>query len=191
MEIKQAIKIYDNFIRKEYLQKLLTFCNTLNFEDATTVGDNYDHEKKIKARVAQNIGLSNQSNCMTNVFWCNYLAVKLKDKVLNSYIPEVSSFGLHLTKMQSMAILKYTEGGYYTFHHDDCFNFHRQLSVIFMLNDDFEGGSLIFADPITREETEIKALSNRLIIWPSNLLYPHAVKPVTKGTRYSIVSWLV
>ena len=30
---------------------------------------------------------------------------------------------------------------------------------------------------------------NRMIIWPSTFLYPHTVKPVTKGTRYSVVAW--
>ncbi len=29
-----------------------------------------------------------------------------------------------------------------------------------------------------------------MIIFPSNFLYPHQVMPVTKGERYSIVSWL-
>ena len=30
---------------------------------------------------------------------------------------------------------------------------------------------------------------NRLIIWPSNFLFPHSVLPVTKGLRYSVVAW--
>jgi len=32
-------------------------------------------------------------------------------------------------------------------------------------------------------------LKNRMLIWPSNFMYPHLVKPVTKGIRYSVVSW--
>ena len=38
-------------------------------------------------------------------------------------------------------------------------------------------------------ELIIEKKSNRMIVWPSNFLYPHAVKPVTEGIRYSIVSW--
>ena len=29
-----------------------------------------------------------------------------------------------------------------------------------------------------------------LLIFPSNFLYPHEVEPVTKGVRYSYVSWI-
>ena len=38
----------------------------------------------------------------------------------------------------------------------------------------------------------IDNLSNKkqLIIFPSIFLYPHLVKPVKKGTRYSFVSWV-
>ena len=28
-----------------------------------------------------------------------------------------------------------------------------------------------------------------VVIWPSNFMYPHAVEPVKKGIRYSVVSW--
>ena len=35
----------------------------------------------------------------------------------------------------------------------------------------------------------IKKIKNRLIVWPSNFLFPHSVQPVSSGERYSIVSW--
>ena len=35
-----------------------------------------------------------------------------------------------------------------------------------------------------------KTHPGRLVMWPSNFMYPHSVSPVTKGTRYAIVSWL-
>ena len=28
-----------------------------------------------------------------------------------------------------------------------------------------------------------------VLIFPSNFLFPHEVKPVKKGTRYSAISW--
>jgi len=58
------------------------------------------------------------------------------------------------------------------------------LSLLGCLNDDYEGGELIFWD-----ETEIELKSGSLLIFPSNFLYPHEVKPVKKGSRYSYVSW--
>ena len=58
------------------------------------------------------------------------------------------------------------------------------LSLLGCLNDDYEGGELIFWD-----DTEIELKGGSLLIFPSNFLYPHEVKPVKKGSRYSYVSW--
>jgi len=58
------------------------------------------------------------------------------------------------------------------------------LSIVAVLNDNYKGGEFIMFD-----DYEIKFKAGDLIIFPSIFLYPHLVKPVTKGTRYSFVSW--
>ena len=58
------------------------------------------------------------------------------------------------------------------------------LSIVAVLNDDYEGGEFIMFD-----DYEIKFKAGDLIIFPSVFLYPHLVKPVKKGIRYSFVSW--
>ena len=58
------------------------------------------------------------------------------------------------------------------------------LSVVGQLNDNFEGGEFVmFGDKVVPFET------GDVIIFPSNFMYPHRVEPVTKGDRYSYVSW--
>ena len=59
------------------------------------------------------------------------------------------------------------------------------LSIISILNDDYEGGELIMF-----EDKKIDTKKGDLLIFPSNFLYPHKVTPVTKGVRYSYVSWV-
>ena len=59
------------------------------------------------------------------------------------------------------------------------------LSIIGILNDDYEGGELIMF-----EDKKIDTKKGDLLIFPSNFLYPHKVTPVTKGVRYSYVSWV-
>ncbi len=59
------------------------------------------------------------------------------------------------------------------------------LSVLGALNDDYEGGELIFWQS---ERIELKA--GQIMLFPSNFMYPHRVDEVTKGTRYSFVSWV-
>lgn len=58
------------------------------------------------------------------------------------------------------------------------------LSILGALNDDYEGGELLFWDG---ERIELKAGS--VMVFPSNFMYPHEVREVTRGTRYSFVSW--
>ena len=59
------------------------------------------------------------------------------------------------------------------------------LSIIGILNDDYEGGELIMF-----EDKKIDTKKGDLLVFPSNFLYPHKVAPVTKGVRYSYVSWV-
>ena len=62
------------------------------------------------------------------------------------------------------------------------------LSIIGHLNDDYEGGETYFFDDKNGEKVETK--QGDLLIFPSNFLFPHYVTPVTKGVRYSYVSWV-
>jgi predicted 2-oxoglutarate/Fe(II)-dependent dioxygenase YbiX len=58
------------------------------------------------------------------------------------------------------------------------------LSVLGVLNDDYEGGEFYLID----EKTDLS--KGDIIIFPSNFMYPHKVEPVTKGVRYSYISWI-
>jgi predicted 2-oxoglutarate/Fe(II)-dependent dioxygenase YbiX len=52
-------------------------------------------------------------------------------------------------------------------------------------NDDYEGGELIVAG------NEIHYTAGSAIIFPSTFMFPHEIKPVTKGERWSVISWLM
>ncbi|MDT7042666.1 2OG-Fe(II) oxygenase [Candidatus Nitronereus thalassa] len=58
------------------------------------------------------------------------------------------------------------------------------LSIVGFLNDDFEGGEFLFS---RKDEIPVKA--GDILLFPSNFMYPHEVKEVTQGERYSFVSW--
>jgi predicted 2-oxoglutarate/Fe(II)-dependent dioxygenase YbiX len=61
----------------------------------------------------------------------------------------------------------------------------RDLSIVFYLNNEFEGGDFIFPELKIRVRPE----PGMMICFPSNHHYSHGVEPVIKGKRYSIVSW--
>jgi hypothetical protein len=59
------------------------------------------------------------------------------------------------------------------------------LTILGSLNNDYEGGELVL---MNNRICELKAGS--VVIFPSIFLFPHLVRPVTKGRRYSFVSWV-
>ena len=94
------------------------------------------------------------------------------------------------TKTNQIDILKYKIGGQYKYHVDTYTDFTRSLSVIMNLNNNYEGGDLVFGDQKNFEVKRLKLDKGSIVFFPSNFMYPHGIEPITKGTRYSIVSWL-
>jgi len=58
------------------------------------------------------------------------------------------------------------------------------LSIILNLNSDYRGGDLYFWDNYI-----LKLKKGDIVIFPSLFLFPHGVKEVTDGVRYSCVCW--
>lgn len=119
----------------------------------------------------------------------------LKDTVREVINP---FYEVQISESEVPQILSYGVGGHYCPHLDGESLWQtpngeliwkkstdRDLSMVFYLNDDFEGGDFIFPDLKIR----IRPEPGMLICFPSNRNYKHGVEPVTKGKRYSIVCW--
>lgn len=96
----------------------------------------------------------------------------------------------NVTHSNQSEFLMYDVKGKYETHVD---TFHgrsdevRKLTVLAFLNEDFEGGRFYIANGHERMYPEQK--KGTVLIFPSFM--PHGVEPVTKGIRYSIVTWMV
>lgn len=84
-------------------------------------------------------------------------------------------------------LLKYEVGQFYSQHTDSYKKHPRSVSCSFALNDNYEGGEFAFFD----REIKYSLKKGSAILFPSNFMYPHEIMPVTKGTRYSIVTWFI
>ena len=60
------------------------------------------------------------------------------------------------------------------------------LSLVGILNDDYEGGDFVLCG-----DKYIEKIQGSAIVFPSNFMFPHEVKPVTKGKRHSIMTWIL
>ena len=93
---------------------------------------------------------------------------------------------LETTWHDQYSILKYGVGQKFVNHVDDHKDFHRRVSLVYYINDDYLGGEIVFP----RFDLSYKPSANELLIFPSTYVYNHSVLPVLDGTRYAVVSWL-
>lgn len=61
-----------------------------------------------------------------------------------------------------------------------------KYGAVLYLNDDYEGGEIYYPNL----GIEIKPEAMSLVLHSSNMTHSHGVKPVTKGTRYSLTTFL-
>jgi hypothetical protein len=83
----------------------------------------------------------------------------------------------------------YTEHEYCNIHVDQNRKHPRDISFIIMLNDDYEGGEIEFycGKHLLKR---ISPKKNHVVMFPSNYLYAHRIKPVYNGVRCVFVYWL-
>jgi len=184
------IKTYDDILNKQTLKVFLRICEeNLNYVEAgiTRSEEEYNFVNKnirdVKSWNLVNIGEESK----TKVFWANFFSSKFNEYI-QKYNQDIGN-SISSFSIKDIQVLKYEKNGKYNFHVDHGAIFPRTFSCIYFLNNDYEGGELCFRFPGQEKELIIEKKSNRMIVWPSNFLYPHAVKPVTEGLRYSIVSW--
>ena len=191
MEITDYIKIYDNVLKKETLKNFLkVFESRKEFLEAAVVVDSRKDctivDKKVRdVKVWNLVNLKEKSR--TNVFWANFFCFLITN-YFKTYGKEIGMTHTN-EQVQSIQLLKYENNGHYEFHIDHGKQTPRTFSCIFFVNENYKGGELCFKFPGSKEESIVEKKSNRLIIWPSNFLYPHKVSNITEGTRWSLVSW--
>ena len=106
-------------------------------------------------------------------------------KISKKYQEEFEHFVINVDT--GYQLLRYKTGQFYTQHVDSFLEQQRSLSCSLILNDDYEGGEFCFWDGTMMH----KPPKGAALVFPSNFMYPHEIKKVTKGERYSIITWLV
>ena len=188
MFMKDKLKDYllkiNNFLNKDFCKKTTKQLNKINWEDHYFK----EYGKPLKKRSGDKElevsfdSVINKKEIMDRL----YLAIQTYQDRLK--FPWYSSWAGYT----EIRFNKYTKDKVMAKHCDHIHNIFDgkrkgipTLSCLGALNNDYEGGELILFD---NKQIELKA--GDLLIFPSNFMYPHEVKPVTKGTRYSYISWV-
>jgi len=174
---------WDNAFSKEECEKIISIGNSKNLSQSYVSREDDLTVQDISIKNAEIAWLYSSDN----MEW----AFQRLFHIINSLNTNFFRFdlfgmieGLQFTKYQS-------PDGVYVKHMDKFSNSMgvvRKLSITIQLSNplDYEGGELdLHLDSIP---TTMKKDQGRLVMFPSYIL--HEVKPVTKGTRYSLVAWV-
>jgi len=98
----------------------------------------------------------------------------------------MATYGIFSEWHDTYGILKYGKGQQFTNHIDDHPSYHRRVSTVYYLNENYTGGEINFP----RFGITFKPKANQMIVFPSTYVYNHSVSPVIEGERYAVVSWM-
>ncbi len=185
MDHLEAIVSLNNIVNPDFSKKIVSLIDK-KAKKNLKVGS--DQSGELIDRKVRNVkGYQLDFNTPKNKFYWDL--IKKEIERLYAYY-KIKFPKMRSSKINQIDILKYEVGGKYEIHIDHFTTTTRSLSVIINLNDNYKGGHLVFTDQKDMEVKRIKLQKNSIVFFPSNFLYPHAIEPILKGTRYSIVEWL-
>jgi hypothetical protein len=160
---EKNVYVVDNFLSNEEHQALSNFVNNPDQvswikEPWTTERTQEDSIPEDTLKLLKKIFETARSKCM------NYYDIEVSDAFLSQYLLTKWSSG---SKMQP--------------HVDTDAQKHQHIVCMYYINDDYEGGEIIFPD----YNLSIKPKSNSLIMFPGNENYIHGVLEVSRGFRYT------
>jgi hypothetical protein len=187
------VKVFDNVLEKKFCQKIITRINKNDVNWLThnwNVGYDKETGENLPNQSIHDQELSivtietKEARLLTDNLW----------EVIRRYYDEVLEGFTWYTGWEGYSHVRFnkydvnTKMSKHCDHIKTLFTGNRRgipvLTVLGALNDNYEGGNLI----IGNDEVILKTGS--VVIFPSNFMYPHEVQLVTKGTRYSFVSWV-
>lgn len=186
LNVKDYVKIYDDFLDKKTCKAIVKKLKKANWQLHTfyqaSTGEFKSYDKELSIAYGQEI---EESAELQKKIWSAIEQYIIKD---HAHMVEWYSGWNGYTQVRYNRYNTDTQMKLHCDHIHSMFDGTRKgiptLSILGALNDDYEGGELVFWE---QETIELKPGS--IMLFPSNFMYPHKVLPVTKGVRYSYVSW--
>lgn len=186
-DVRSYLKVYEDFLPVDYCKTVVDKLNKLVWDKHafynSKTGEHLSYENELSISYADELEETKQ---IQDKIWYAIERYILKDHVhMNRWFANWNGY----TKVRFNRYVTDTNMKLHCDHIRSMFDGARKgvpiLSIVGALNDDYEGGDLVFWDS---EKISLKA--GQIMVFPSNFMYPHEVKSVTKGVRYSYVSWV-
>lgn len=153
----------------------------ISWHRAETVGQGINQS----IRTNYNLGISYAAQESNNLLAQN-IHNQMYIMLLSTTIPYATKHGIEELYHENYNILRYRAGQEYKSHYDRTPGSNRIISAICYLNEDYEGGEIEFPN----FGIKIKPSAGTLILFPSDYAYTHIAHPITKGTKYALVTWI-
>ena len=194
MDIQKAIVQFDGMFNKRLISRLVDYISS---QELSQMGifkkGNCDITdiRNVKGFTCEsNIPIQNITNKdMSKYVFLRYIHKELFVHLIN-YKTKFPEF--NYTDISQTDFLRYEANGKYEIHVHNAPGIYRNLSIIVNLNEGYEGGDFVFFDPFNKKDIihRVSLKTGSVLMFPSNFLFPHSIKPIIKGTRYSLVCWL-
>jgi hypothetical protein len=183
-----CIEIFENIWPdpKNTIQNIESLCRDSDSDVSWSAAETIGHGAYQNIRTNKSISLTHLASVTDNKILQN-----VNNQFYTLLLATVNSYAKRFSIQEQFwhegyHILKYQEGQSYQLHYDGSSNVVRTISAICYLNSDYEGGELEFPN----FKIKIKPQAGMLILFPSNFAYSHIAHPVTKGTKYALVTWI-
>jgi hypothetical protein len=183
-QLKDYVKVYDHFFSDDFCKELVKSIEPLNwrthefYNSITKTNQSFDNELSVSH---ENVPLKKDVDAKIWEIISHYISVDMAH--MKDWFSGWGAYSLCRFNRYDPS----TQMKIHCDHIHSLFDGQQKgvpvLTILGALNEDYEGGELILCG----EKVELK--TGNVIVFPSNFLYPHEVKPVKSGVRYSFVSW--
>lgn len=191
MELENYFKVYNNILPKKFCDEVVSYAKQFSLEKGRTFLDQYN-----KSKQSDSIRKSN-----VKFFKDPWIINELRGVL--AIANQEANWNYEYSINEDVQFTEYKKGQFYDFHPDSSPIPHKEgplkglirklsMSINLTNRNNYSGGEFLFRVPdghgnyetITPAEFGEKG---SIVVFPSYVI--HTVKPVTKGTRHSLVMW--
>lgn len=174
---KWAVVIRDVYTKEECAD-LVKMAEDLGFEDAL-VNIGYGEQKKMEL-------IRNNKRVMIDTFeFADHLYQRVKD-----FIPPIWNQRERVSLNERLRFLRYHKGEYFAPHFDGEYrrkNGERSyITILFYLNDGFEGGNTTFLDMNGKQKYEVQLSAGMVLLFQHDILHEGSI--LRDGVKYCLRS---
>lgn len=187
-KFRDRIRVADGFVPHAICAEIVRSVNLAALREAT-VGDTAE-ERRVDKTV-RNVLVHDSGSVSVQM---NSTLQRIVDELIEPF------YRLKIDYWELPDVLVYPPGGFYAPHCDGEDVVHdeerfvsewrrtmdRDISVVWYLNDDFDGGEFVFLP----SQLTIRPATGMVVTFPSTHEYAHTAKPVISGMRYAVATWM-